>query len=157
MRIRRHAPIVLSVLLVAAVFVRADDPPVPPAPARGNQWSLAILPDSQAYNQTYDLGRWKGRGYQYKDRWPKQIDWIVANRKVYNIRFAVSVGDHVQNFGFDPAAEPEERQKAARQWLAWYRANGSALRWSEERHRFEPAGAAATGPRPGAAEAGRSD
>jgi len=121
MRIRRHAPIVLSVLLVAAVFVRADDPPVPPAPARGNQWSLAILPDSQAYNQTYDLGRWKGRGYQYKDRWPKQIDWIVANRKVYNIRFAVSVGDHVQNFGFDPAAaeaDPTSRDAKIRgEWL----------------------------------------
>jgi len=62
-----------------------------------------------------------------------------------------------QYFGFDPAAEPQERQKAARQWLAWYRANTSALRWSEERHRFEPAEGAAAGPRPRAAAAGRSD
>ena len=105
---------------VAGAF--AADPSVPPPKATGKQWSLAMLPDSQGYNQTYDMGgAFKGRGFQYANRWLKQIEWIVKNRDVYNIRFASSVGDHVQNNGFDPdriEADPNCADAKRRQeWL----------------------------------------
>lgn len=42
-----------------------------------------------------------------------------------------------QYFGFDPAAEPLEREKAVREWQNWYEANEAKLRWHEKSHRFE--------------------
>ena len=120
--VRFETHVLLMLLALATSAACADDPPVPPPKASGNQWSLVVLPDSQGYNQTYDLGgKFKGRGFQYKDRWPKQIEWIVKNRDLYNIRFAASVGDHVQNFGFAPAkadADPNSADAKRRQeWL----------------------------------------
>ena len=117
---RRFALVSVVVVVASALF--AADPSVPPPKATGKQWSLAMLPDSQGYNQTYDMGgAFKGRGFQYQDRWPKQIAWIVANRERFNIRFASSVGDHVQNNGFDPAkadAQPTSADGKRRQeWM----------------------------------------
>ena len=113
--------ILVSALL--AVFIPAalaDDPVPPPPKATGNVWSIAMLPDSQGYNQTYDMGgAFKGRGFQYKDRWPKQIEWIVKNREQFNIRFASSVGDHVQNFGFDPAKVTEQAMSPDAKRRSW--------------------------------------
>ncbi|MFB3894398.1 MAG: hypothetical protein ACE15C_20540 [Phycisphaerae bacterium] len=123
MSIRVLAMLVLpAVTWAAALTARAgDSPAVPPPRAAGNQWSIALLPDPQGYNQTYDLGGWKGRGYQYKDRFPKQIEWIVSNIQTYNVRFAVELGDSVQDYGFDPAkaaTQPAGRDAKVRgEWL----------------------------------------
>jgi hypothetical protein len=112
--------LVLAALLAATGAAWPADPPVPPPPATGNQWSIVVLPDPQAYNQTYDLGGWVGRGYQYKERFVQQVQWIVANRDKYNIRFAACTGDHVQDCGFDPvkAADPNSADAKKRgEWL----------------------------------------
>ncbi len=42
-----------------------------------------------------------------------------------------------QYFGFDPGAEPLQREKAVREWRDWYEANGARLRWNEPSRRFE--------------------
>ena len=112
----------LAALSAASACAGSADPATPPPKVSGNQWSLVVLPDSQGYNQTYDMGgTFNGRGFQYKDRWPKQIEWIVKNRELYNIRFAASVGDHVQNCGFaagkadaDPNSDDAKRRQ---EWL----------------------------------------
>jgi hypothetical protein len=112
----------ILLLLLASTSLAFDDPPVPPPKAEGQQWSIAILPDPQGYNQTYDMGgKFEGRGYQYKDRFPAQVRWIVENREKFNIRFAVEVGDSVQNFGYDEKlaeAEPgSNNHKRRGEWL----------------------------------------
>ena len=122
MKHRSRLCVSFAVMLAFAAAASAADPSVPPPKATGRQWSLAMLPDSQGYNQTYDMGgAFKGRGFQYKDRWLRQIEWIVKNREPFNIRFASSVGDHVQNNGFDPAkadAQPTSADGKRRQeWM----------------------------------------
>lgn len=92
--------------------VTLADPPVPAPAAQGRQWSIAILPDPQRYNQSFG-----DRGYLFKDRYVQQIDWIVANRRKYNIRFAANMGDSVQSGSYDEAkaeADPAGRDALVR-------------------------------------------
>jgi HEAT repeat protein len=54
-----------------------------------------------------------------------------------------------QYFGFDPAAEPMEREPAVREWRQWYEQNAARLRWDERNRRFEaPTAGAADGAGP---------
>jgi HEAT repeat protein len=43
-----------------------------------------------------------------------------------------------QYFGFDPAAEPIEREAAVREWRRWYDAHAERLAWNPRTRRFEP-------------------
>jgi hypothetical protein len=120
----KHAA-VIALLFACAL---AAQPQLPPAPASGNQWTLAMIPDPQGYNQSYDIWpgeKWKGKGYQYKERFVQQIKWIVENRKRYHIRFAAEMGDNVQHNGYDPvkAADPASDDARIRgEWLNAVRA-----------------------------------
>ncbi len=55
-----------------------------------------------------------------------------------------------QHFGFDPTAEPLEREDAVRQWRAWYEEHKKKLEWNARTRRFEIAKAQ---PPPGTPEA----
>jgi HEAT repeat protein len=45
-----------------------------------------------------------------------------------------------QYFGFDPAAEPMDREPAVRQWRSWYDENAARLRWNAKSRGFEAPG-----------------
>ena len=98
---------VLAAVVWVMSLAAAAELGAPLPAAKGNQFAIAALPDPQAYTQSYDITKgnekWGGKGYQYKDRLDQQVRWIVENRTIYNIRFAVSLGDSVQHFGYDEA------------------------------------------------------
>jgi len=93
--IGRHAwaSLLLVLLALAASAYAAPDPVVPPN-VTGQQWSMVVIPDPQAYTQNYGQA-----GYLYDGRYDKQTDWIARNVKSLNIRFVSIVGDDVQRWG----------------------------------------------------------
>ena len=121
--------IAILLVVLAARPARAADTIAPPPPAKGDQFSIAVLPDPQAYTQSYDITkgreRWGGKGYQYKDRLDQQVQWIVDNRVKYNIRFAVSVGDNVQHFGYNAKKARNPRSYDAKVRGEWLNAQRS--------------------------------
>ena len=43
-----------------------------------------------------------------------------------------------RQFGYDPTAEPLEREGAVRKWRDWYERNKARLKWDPKTRRFEP-------------------
>ena len=100
-----RATCLLSGLLLVAVLLAtlagaawANEDPTPPPKVQGEQWSLVVIPDPQAYTQNYG----GTDGYLYDGRFDKQTEWVAANLETLNIRFVSEVGDNVQNFARNP-------------------------------------------------------
>ena len=98
---RRPEPrllLTLALLVTLAGAAWANEDPAPPPKVQGEQWSLVVIPDPQAYTQNYG----GTDGYLYDGRFDKQTEWIAANLQALNIRFVSEVGDNVQNFARNP-------------------------------------------------------
>lgn len=76
------------------------DTEIPPAdPVSGDEFTIAVIPDTQYYMEE-DQG---GTFQMFKD----QIDWIKANRVAQNIVYVAGVGDIVDNGDFKAGSYPD--------------------------------------------------
>lgn len=84
----RATAIAISLLWTLSVqFARAEDKPAEEKAAAEDSFTVVLLPDTQLYSE------------KFPDNYVKQTLWIRQQLKADNIKFAIHLGDIVQNPG----------------------------------------------------------